>query len=231
MADAVRLFPQDERPEWSEVGGYMVVSGQVEALQMNLLPADRWPDIAEFAWAENSSGTPAWFVLGVVSKLGSGLGFSQLQVVTTGESGIDTKALRGIRLGHLLPVITAQIQTQADVDQWRAAFGAQERDEQDVASTQAAADSARSGGRPSLGDDHYRRVALIYLEEVATGTRGVLQRVADRLTAELRRPIPRETVRDWVSVARNDKQFLGATKQGRATNHPGPRLQAEGNQP
>jgi len=227
-------FRPHSGPLLEQYASYMAIAslGQ-DQLKVLALSEDRWPAVAEFVWVKQrfDSIPPPWFVFGTVSVLSSGLGFTELRVVATGEAGtevgLDSKAMREIPLGHLLAIITAQLQSQATMDELRSRFGVTERDDDQVQGTRRAVDSLgqRRGGRPGLGDDHYRRVATVYLEEVIIGVRGVLQRVADRLSQELGRTVPRETVRDWVSVARHDKGFLGPTKSGRAGVQPGPNLE------
>lgn len=80
-----------------------------------------------------------------------------------------------------------------------------------------AAQQPLNRGRRGYGPNHYRRIALRYLELVSEGRRNVLVALA----AEEGRP--RETVRDWVRRA-TELGFLSPGKQGRAEARPGPNL-------
>jgi hypothetical protein len=83
---------------------------------------------------------------------------------------------------------------------------------------EAARELPLNRGRKGYPDDHYRRIALAYIDDVrAHGSRGVLARLA---SAE---NVSRATIRDWVRRAR-ELGFLAPTKQGRAEATPGPNL-------
>lgn len=76
-------------------------------------------------------------------------------------------------------------------------------------------------GRRGYPDDHYRRIALAYLDLQREGvSRGIQQRLAEQ---EGRQP---ETIRDWLHIA-TKKGFLSPGKRGRAGRVPGPYLYAE----
>jgi len=76
-------------------------------------------------------------------------------------------------------------------------------------------------GRPGYPEEHYRRIALRYLELLKLGHRNVLVVLA----AEEGRP--RETVRDWVRKA-TGLGYLAPGKPGRAEARPGPKLKRKG---
>lgn len=104
----------------------------------------------------------------------------------------------------------------------RAAFGMSEAIASSSDVTRAADDAARAPrrGRPGLPEEHFRRIALVYLELFALGyRRGILEELATR------EGVPKDTVRDWVHRART-LGFLSAGRQGRAGAEPGPRLMA-----
>jgi hypothetical protein len=73
-------------------------------------------------------------------------------------------------------------------------------------------------GPHGLGDDHYRRIAVAYLDLADAGMgRGLVQELA-RLEKR-----PTETVRDWIHEARN-RGFLTKGERGRVGAFPGPML-------
>lgn len=92
----------------------------------------------------------------------------------------------------------------------------------------ASARAARSG-RPTLGDEHYRWVALRYIELIeAQKARGILTQIARDAEPRLRRPVQIDTVKTWVTKAR-EKGFLTPGEKGRASGAAGPHLyQARG---
>jgi hypothetical protein len=89
----------------------------------------------------------------------------------------------------------------------------------------------RKKGRKGLGDAHYRKIAMLYLEIYNQGvTKGILKAIAARLDEEhadagtVTRPkTSPATVRDWVNRAR-ELEFLSEGKSGRAGAAPGSRL-------
>jgi hypothetical protein len=89
---------------------------------------------------------------------------------------------------------------------------------------EAARELPLNRGRHGYPADHYRRIAIAYIDEVkAHGGRGVLGRLA---SAE---NVSRATIRDWVKRAR-ELGFLAPTKQGRAEATPGPNLYRKENE-
>ncbi len=76
----------------------------------------------------------------------------------------------------------------------------------------------RAGGRPGLGDAHYRHIAYAYLDLQEKGTsRGLSKMLA------VQENVSPSTIRDWVRGART-RGFLSATSQGRSGSLPGPKL-------
>jgi hypothetical protein len=73
-------------------------------------------------------------------------------------------------------------------------------------------------GAKGWGDEHFRRVAEMYLEALDIDRRRPLVLMAARFSG-----YSRENVRDWVAVAR-DRGFLSAAQPGRAGAGPGPAL-------
>ena len=95
-------------------------------------------------------------------------------------------------------------------------------DDEQRARAAEAAERARGAelrrGRKGYPDDHYRRIALAYLDLQSQGvTRGILDRIAEQ---EGRK---RDTIRDWIHQAR-EREFLTKGTPGRAGAQPGPRL-------
>ncbi len=56
------------------------------------------------------------------------------------------------------------------------------------------------------------------------GGGGIHQRIADRLSEKAGRSIPADTVKDWVSIARNEFDFLAPVTQGSPRAMAGPSL-------
>ena len=102
--------------------------------------------------------------------------------------------------------------------------GAQEWNELDFdPATAAYRDYARAQSQPRKRgprghpDEHYRRVAYLYLKLYQAGARPLLVVLGQQLQ------VPAETARDWVHRAR-ELGFLSPGKQGRKGATPGPRL-------
>lgn len=181
-------------------------------------PIPRPPDaVAVFAWRLNG-----WRVFGYVSDTPAGLAVSQMRVEPDGKlapGGLTTAVLRGVPVSRVLQETRVRLLAEEailagedEVDLPRRA-GRAEVERAVVAAGRA---EGRKGGRPALPQAVYRRTAALYLEELSGGIRGLLDRVAGRLSMEMGRPIPRETARDWVHKAREKYDYLTPTKQGRA---------------
>jgi hypothetical protein len=78
-------------------------------------------------------------------------------------------------------------------------------------------------GRRAKPPEHYRRIALRYLELLKQGQRHVLKALAAEESEREGRTVPRETVRDWVRKATKLGYLMPGT-QGRASARPGPKL-------
>jgi hypothetical protein len=72
-------------------------------------------------------------------------------------------------------------------------------------------------GRPPLGNEHYRDVALLYLEAMRTEPRRPIEWMA------VKKGHASSTVRGWVSEARK-RGFLSPGQRGKGGALPGPRL-------
>lgn len=81
----------------------------------------------------------------------------------------------------------------------------------------------RKRGRPSLGDDYYRQLALQYLDLLSKhGSRDLLEKLGELQDP----PRERDTMRDHVRRA-TLLGFLGPATPGRGGRSPGPRLLEE----
>jgi hypothetical protein len=138
-----------------------------------------------------------------------------------GEADVTGKVVRGMRLGEIRERAVRRLQARG------IAFEAMERSgwklspeefEQARKLTQAARQLPLKRGRKGYPADHYRRIALAYIDDIrAHGSRGVLARLASEEKVE------RSTIRDWIKRGR-ELGFLAPTKQGRAEASPGPSL-------
>lgn len=83
------------------------------------------------------------------------------------------------------------------------------REQTDEIASRGPGPERRRGGRPRLGDDHYREVAANYLAAYATGRRDVTQQVADQMNTS------KSNAAKWVSRARR-LGYLPLTTKGKA---------------
>jgi hypothetical protein len=196
---------------------------------------DSTGDLARFDmdWADD------WKVEGMVKALGGRLVISDLRVYldpfASGRGirrlrqhaqdfpagGITATVLRSLPIGKILAQVRLFILAKPEIiEGFQAANVPIEANEQEISEQVAEIATATTPkrGRPSLGDDHYQRIARAYLALQAQGvTRGILNELAEQ---EGR---PRETIRDWVHQARK-RQFLSKGTPGRAGAEPGPLL-------
>ena len=149
-------------------------------------------------------------------------------------SGLSGDALRHLPLGKWLAEALGQLTDQDFVartgsgsEPMLEAMGYTNASAERVAwarqvSEQAQSLALRRRGRRGYPDDHYRRIALAYLDLQRQGVaRGINQKLAKQ---ESRQP---ETFRDWLSTA-TKKGFLSPGKQGRAGRVAGPLLYDDG---
>ncbi len=223
---------------------WFVESGDVpypdEPVLTGALPQSDYPKVARFEWA---GPTDDWYVTGVVTDTAAGLAIADLRIYPRpGQpirpGALTNELLRGIPLGQLLAVVRARLSNERmrllGIESHRASEGSpmlvDESFSESVAAAKAAGElpAPRRGGKPPLPVAIYRRTAVIYLEELDKGVRGLLDRIAKRLSEELGRVVPPETAKDWVQKARNRFHYLTPTKQGRAVGtQAGPQLHAE----
>ena len=139
------------------------------------------------------------------------------------QASLNGRALRLIRLSPLLARAHAELASSAELASLARQLGWEDSPtaEEQAELARAAANSSpkrRPPGRPSLGDQHYARIAHAYLDLQAQGYgRGIIRALAEQ---EQR---PWQTIRDWVAKARK-RGFLSAGQQGRAGALPGPQL-------
>lgn len=143
--------------------------------------------------------------------------------------GLSSDDLRALPLGRWLEQTLATLtdeallaQTGAGYDAILSEMGYEQPSAERKAWAHALAEEARSvrlrRGRRGYPEDHYRRIALAYLELQRQGVgRGIQQRLAEQEDR------PWQTIRDWIHGA-TERGFLTPGKPGRAGRLPGPRL-------
>ncbi len=196
------------------------VLDSVHGLSIAVLPTVERPRVATFEW----DMPDGWRTVGTVAWFETGLGFSELGVLAPPGSpgGVTGTELRQVRPPRLLSLIASQLMARQKVE--RTFRGLPQEIEGDRAIRTA---EKRVGRPPVWSREHYRRVALLAIEESEKGVRGdggLLARMARKLSKELGRPVARETVRHWMSDARNQWGFLSPTTRGSSTPKPGPAL-------
>jgi len=175
-----------------------------------------------------------WIVSGYLAWTNSGehVAIRQLTLepVDGSSSGVTSTVLRAVarEAGAILAKARAQLVHEPE---WLAAlerFGLETPSSEEKARAHALAEAAATAtlkrGRTGYPDDHYRRIALLYLELQAQGVhRGILRKIAELESERLGRPVPRETARDWVSGA-TKRRFLTPGRPGAAGRREGPNL-------
>jgi hypothetical protein len=146
-------------------------------------------------------------------------------------AGINGDTMRHLPLGRWLAEAFGQLtdaeflaRTGSGYDPLLEAMGHTDTSAERIAWARQVADAVqavplRRRGRRGYPDDHYRRIALAYLDLQQQGvSRGIQHRLAEQ---ERKQP---ETIRDWLHIA-TKKGFLTPGKQGRAGGrHAGPNL-------
>lgn len=155
-----------------------------------------------------------------------GLSLTELRVKSLTGEPIQSKTMRDIKLGHLLPIVQAQLVHLANTDKARRRLGLPSITKEQRVAAKAARVEKKALGRSPLPADHYRLVAECLLQELERHpARGIHEHLAERLTEQLGRPVNRDTARDWVRVARSKEQgWLAPTRQGVPGAMPGPKL-------
>lgn len=188
-----------------------------------------------------------WMVSGVVQRLGDRLVVSKLTIEPhpyllieeaappghrladrrpseVASGGIQSATLRDVRLGEILNVVRSLLARGpgfvADLEArgFGVVDGFEDRRTRAIAAAEASRGVALKRGRGGYPDDHYRRIALLYLDlQNKKWSKGILKEMA-RLENR-----PWQTIRDWVSRA-GELEFLSEGTPGKAGREPGPRL-------
>jgi hypothetical protein len=176
-------------------------------------------------------GHAFWFVHGwLVEREGRAV-IEQLVIESELESqrGIRLDLLRALSLSRLSARVIAQLRAEPEWIELLERAGLAVVSEADrrrakEAAARAAKQPLRRRGRAGYPDEHYRRIALRYIELVQEhGSKGVLVRIAEEESRRRGYRVAHATVRDWVRGAR-ERGFLAPGERGRATPLPGPRL-------
>lgn len=191
--------------------------------------------VALVTWVPDTGELAGWQVEGVLVANDERLTFHELLVRPRNRddgapgAGVTTSVLRAVPLGGLLSAARAALmEGPRQVASWEEAMG------QPFATLKAQAEQAAAAvqgtdlkrGRKGFPDDHYRWVALKYLDLQDQGwSKGILEELAEAAGPHLKReyPVARATARDWVATARA-RGFLTKATQGRAGADPGPNL-------
>lgn len=192
---------------------------------------------AAFAAIEHRGVDRYWLVRGLLANTqGEGVVARQVTVEPYDPEsigfGVTGAAMRDIRFREIIEKALASLDLLGRVAQNDALSRAMFHDEEKATAAQQAGDMARDretrrGGRPSLPDEHYERIARTYLQLHKEGVRnGILNEIALRESERTGRPVKSRTVRDWVQRAR-DLRYLERGKQGRLTAVPGERLRKQ----
>lgn len=134
-------------------------------------------------------------------------------------SGIVGGSLRALQLASIREQALARLAVEPELIEFSEEVGWGTAASEEVAAARRAADAASKGkqGR-RYPDEHYERVARLYLRLVAAGKRkGVHAEIARRYN------VKPERIRDWVHRA-TKLGYLEPGRQGAAGARPGPRL-------
>jgi hypothetical protein len=146
-----------------------------------------------------------------------------------GQGEVTPALLRAVSLAQIVARAQAALRSAPESVELADELGvAQENDavrrDADRAAEIALAVGRRKGGRPSYPDSHYEWLARQYLALYDAGVgRGIRNELAKIASEWLGRPIPTETIRDWIRRTR-ELGFLEGATQGRAGARPGPNL-------
>ena len=179
-------------------------------------------------------GCVAWFAcraapdLYVEGDLGTGLGgltITRLVVELWEPSAgarLSSSSLRHVKIPEILSQAASQI---GGMGAWRwGADGTPEPISNALKAVEKFAKPELKRGRTGHSDDHYRRVAHIYLNmQAVCGTRGIRGALSEALSQDQGRIIPENTVRDWLHEA-GERGFLTSRGRGVAGRDPGPKL-------
>jgi hypothetical protein len=200
-------------------------------------PADE-DDVAEFIagdWIKPTDRAPdahaqPWVMHGILRRSKRGLlVVSELDIEPNlpGGAEVTGTVLRGVRLTPIRQKAVAALGGIALAREAAAAAGLFNVSKEDAERARRAAAEAEgqplNRGRKGYPQNHYRRIALRYLDLIGEGRRDVLVALAAEESKRQGRKVPRETIRDWVRKA-TTLEFLTPGKQGRADARPGPKL-------
>lgn len=203
-------------------------SGDVFLPWVMAFPHDRADCIARFVALDFVEGE-WWAARGLLADSGSRGVIVRSLTIEPWPRGSDRevtgRVLRSLRIGSIrdkaLESLAWAPVTLRVAERTYGDVSAEEKEAAARAAKSVARGAGRPGGRRGYPDDHYRRIALSYLDVYKTHPRDVVAELARR---EGR---PSATVRDWVHRAR-ELGYLSPTKQGRGGGSPGPRLKEEG---
>ena len=145
----------------------------------------------------------------------------QLEPGSSSFDGITTDVLRAIQPETLIRAAIERLETLADWQQHLADHHhapIPEHNRQRLADALARAGKPRPRTGRSYPDDHYRDIALLYLNLINQGHR---RRITTELAEQLNVPTP--TARNWIHRARQ-LGYLTPAQQGQPGAHPGPNL-------
>jgi hypothetical protein len=198
-----------------------------------LLPDSPGAALAEFlagAWIKPTDRAPRekpWLISGVLCRSDKGppiLGELGVEPAAEGAVEVTGTVLRGVPVALIrdralgqLPTLAIGYEAMAGVGGWNVSAEDVKRAKRAAA---AAAKQPLNRGRRGYPHDHYRRIALRYLERLEE-RRDVLVALAQEES------VPRETIRDWVRKA-TELGFLARGTPGRAEKRPGPNLYPKG---
>jgi hypothetical protein len=194
--------------------------------EVTVVPVDKLPVVARFGAVDEIDGRFVGISGELVVTPGGTAVIRSLAVkphnARERDFEITATLLRQIHIAEIRRRAVRAIFERRDDFEAAKGFGWPMPDEFETAALELAVEAAelpaKRPGRTGYPDDHYRRIALAYLSLLEQGEgRGVLKALA---AAEGK---PRETVRDWVRIARK-RGFLTEGRQGRAGAQAGPNL-------
>jgi hypothetical protein len=207
-------------------------------------------DIAGFVWQD-----APWLISGTVATLDGNLIVRDLQIRPSPtvfdehgiprprrhppDSGITMSVLRRLNLDQILHDVTETLATAGPrYEVWKRFMRERGIDPRGLVLADSRADEAAQRiataklrrGRKGYGDEHYREIAVLYLDVFAQGVRKGIHREIARRYAEARaEPAdfhPVGTIRYWIAQA-HTRGVLTEAHPGKAGAMPGPRLREE----
>jgi hypothetical protein len=216
LAYANRYAPRQARTEaegYPEVDAYSTGEGRADFKAQQKIAGRLWSVSGELA--RNEAGA---LVIG------------RFEIEPLGHrSDVTTSVLRDVKLSVIRDRAARTLREQAaegdalEAEEIAWPQASPEESERLAAGATLAATPSPPVGRPSLGEEHYRAIAVEYLAAVEARMRA--GRSAYGLLTELAAGhyVSRETMRDWIKAARK-RGFIAGTSQGRSGGEPGPNL-------